>query len=569
MDLSSQHQPDQRWSTAVPDWKDRILQGRSMVPDLPLNEVVAEKALRIFKRLRVPDLIGTPTYGEICEDWVFDFVRAIFGCYDPVLKARMIREFFLLVPKKNGKSAIAAAIIVTAAIMNERPMAELLLIAPTQAISAIVFNQAKGIVKLDPDLVAVFHIKDHVKQIVHRETEAVIMIVSADGDVVTGSKATYIVVDETHVLAAKEKAREIFIEIRGGLSARPEGFILQITTQSKKRPAGQFKKELDKARRVRDGELQLPVLAVLYELPREVAKDNGWKDENLWGLVNPNLERSVSLGYLRDELRTAEEDGPDALALFASQHLNVEIGEGLVQDRWVGAVYWPKSIEPDLTVERLFDRCEVVVAGIDGGGLDDLLGMSFVGRLKGRTGWLSWSRAWAHEIVLERRKEIAPELRDLESAGELTLCSYETQDIEELVALIAQANDAGLLPAKAAVGLDPEGVAQIVDALYDAGLTEDQLRSVSQGYRLNGAIKGTERKLFDGSLKHADQGLMTWCVGNAKTEARGNAVVVTKAVSGSAKIDPVMSLFNGVTLMSLGPEAAGKSVYGERGALVV
>ncbi len=540
-----------------------------MVPDLPLNEVVAEKALRIFKRLRVPDLIGTPTYGEICEDWVFDFVRAIFGCYDPVLKARMIREFFLLVPKKNGKSAIAAAIIVTAAIMNERPMAELLLIAPTQAISAIVFNQAKGIVKLDPDLVAVFHIKDHVKQIVHRETEAVIMIVSADGDVVTGSKATYIVVDETHVLAAKEKAREIFIEIRGGLSARPEGFILQITTQSKKRPAGQFKKELDKARRVRDGELQLPVLAVLYELPREVAKDNGWKDENLWGLVNPNLERSVSLGYLRDELRTAEEDGPDALALFASQHLNVEIGEGLVQDRWVGAVYWPKSIEPDLTVERLFDRCEVVVAGIDGGGLDDLLGMSFVGRLKGRTGWLSWSRAWAHEIVLERRKEIAPELRDLESAGELTLCSYETQDIEELVALIAQANDAGLLPAKAAVGLDPEGVAQIVDALYDAGLTEDQLRSVSQGYRLNGAIKGTERKLFDGSLKHADQGLMTWCVGNAKTEARGNAVVVTKAVSGSAKIDPVMSLFNGVTLMSLGPEAAGKSVYGERGALVV
>ena len=50
------------WSTAIPDWKDRIREGRSMVPDLPVHDAVAEKALRIFKRLRVRDIIGTPTY---------------------------------------------------------------------------------------------------------------------------------------------------------------------------------------------------------------------------------------------------------------------------------------------------------------------------------------------------------------------------------------------------------------------------------------------------------------------------------------------------------------------------
>ncbi|MEE3101832.1 MAG: terminase large subunit, partial [Pseudomonadota bacterium] len=101
------------WDTAVPDWAERIKDGRGLVPDLPLFDVVAERALRIFKRLRVPDLIGTPTYGEVCEPWVFDLVRAVFGSYDPEAKRRMIQEFFLLVPKKNGKSAIAAAIIVT------------------------------------------------------------------------------------------------------------------------------------------------------------------------------------------------------------------------------------------------------------------------------------------------------------------------------------------------------------------------------------------------------------------------------------------------------------------------
>ena len=46
------------WSTAVPDWKDRIREGRSMVPDLPLHDAVAEKALRIFNELPVLLLVA-------------------------------------------------------------------------------------------------------------------------------------------------------------------------------------------------------------------------------------------------------------------------------------------------------------------------------------------------------------------------------------------------------------------------------------------------------------------------------------------------------------------------------
>ncbi|MDO6485827.1 terminase large subunit domain-containing protein, partial [Shimia thalassica] len=157
LDFSAEdYQPDPAWDTAVPDWEERLLNGLSLIPDLPLFDAVAEKALRIFKRLRVPDLPGTPTFGEICEPWVLDFVRVIFGSYDPETKRRMIREFFLLVPKKNGKSAISAAIIVTAAIMNERPQAELLLIAPTQKIAGIAFKTARGIIALDDDLAKLF-----------------------------------------------------------------------------------------------------------------------------------------------------------------------------------------------------------------------------------------------------------------------------------------------------------------------------------------------------------------------------------------------------------------------------
>lgn len=554
--------PARDWRTAVPDWKKRVMAGRSLLPDLPLFDAPAEKALRIFRRLRVPDLLGKPTYGELSEPWVFDLVRAIFGSYDPVLKKRMLREFFLLVPKKNGKSAIAAAIIVTAAILNQRPSAELILIAPTQKIAGIAFDQASGIIEADPDLKTLFRVQNHKKEITHRVTKAVIKILSADGDVVTGSKAAYILVDETHVLASKEQAAKIFLELRGGLASRPEGFMLQITTQSKDRPSGQFEKELQRAREVRDGLLDVPLLPVLYELPEEVVKDDGWRDESTWPLVNPNLDRSLSLEFLRDTMRTAERDGKESLQLFASQHLNVEIGLGMRGDRWVGGDYWLQSGREKLTRGDILDTSEVCVGAVDGGGLDDLLGYGVMGRHKKTKCWQWWCGAFADRDVLDLRKSIQPQLQGFADRGDLILVdNLEEEANPVIVDVFSDIRSAGLLPEKNGIGMDPEGVSSIVDALIEAGFAMSDIVAISQGYKLNAAIKGAPVKLKGGSLVHCSQPLMNWCVSNAKTEQRGNAVIVTKAASGTAKIDPLMAMFNAVMMMSWNPQPATRLIH--------
>lgn len=559
-DFEAAGKPDPDWDTSVPDWEERILKGLSLIPKLPLFDAVADKAVRIFKRLRVPDLPGTPTFGEVCDEWVIEFVRVIFGSYDPETKKRMLREFFLLVPKKNGKSAISAGIILTAAIMNERPQAELYLIAPTQKIAGIAFKTAKGMIALDDQLKKLFKVQTHQKQITHLTTEAVIMILSADGDVVTGSKGCYILVDETHVLGSKHKAPDVFIELRGGLKSRPEGFFLQITTQSKDRPTGQFEKELTTARAVRDGEIQLPMLAVLYELPAKMVEKKEWKNPKTWPLINPNLGRSVFLEDLITDLRKAEREGPEAVALFASQHLNVEIGVGLGTGKWVGAHYWEAAAQP-ITLETIMKTSDVCVVGIDGGGLDDLLGLGVLGRHKESKIWQHWGKAWADRDVLDLRKEIQPELLKLEEAGELTLVdNLEDEAFPEIVELCLELEQAGLLPEEDGIGMDPEGVAKIIDALIAAGFTIEDIRAISQGYKLNAAIKAAPVKLKNKSLIHCNQRMMSWCVGNARTEARGNAVIVTKAQSGSAKIDPLMSLFNCVQLMSWNPVARGSGL---------
>ncbi len=105
--------------------------------------------------------------------------------------------------------------------------------------------------------------------------------------------------------------------------------------------------------------------------------------------------------------------------------------------------------------------------------------------------------------------------------------------------------------------MDAAGIGDIVDELTspERGFTLEQIRAISQGWRLNGAIKTTERKLAGKEMAHTGSRLMNWCAGNARIVPQGNAVSITKQASGNAKIDPLMAMFDASSLMALNPEA--------------
>lgn len=556
------------WDTSCLDWKERILAGRHLVPDLPLFKDETERALRVFRRLKIPDIHGTPTLAEACGEWFFPIVAALFGSYDVETDRRMIQELFLLIPKKNSKSSYGGALMVAAMILNRRRFAEFLLVAPTKEIANIAYKQARNTIGLDTELEKLFYPQSHLRLITHRNSGASLQIKAADTDVITGGKQTGTMIDETHVFAEKSNAADIFVEIRGALAARPDGFLFQATTQSKKPPSGVFKAELQMARDVRDGKIQLPMLPILYELPLDLAKDGGWKEERYWPLVNPNLNRSVDLTFLRNELRKAEMKGAADLQLYASQHHNVELGLALQSDGWAGAEFWlgnPKTgasnIDRSLTLKEVIRRSEVIVIGIDGGGLDDLLGLAVLGREKDTGKLLLWCHAWAHEIVKERRKEIAPKLDDFAAAKELTFVKLPGEDVYQLAEMVEEVDASGLLASENAIGVDSFGVAAITKALTREGQGIEQARiiGISQGWKLNGAIKDTERDLAGGVIIHPGQDLMSFAVANAKIVPRGNAISIDKQVSGSAKIDPLMAALHAKVLMGLNPEAAGSA----------
>lgn len=540
------------WSTACPDWERRIVARESLITFDPLFKDEATAALAVFDALRMVDAPGSPTMGEVSRPWIREFVASIFGAYDPETGRREITEFFELVSKKNAKSTIAAAIMMTALVRNWRTSGEFLILAPTIEIANNSFYPARDMVRADEELSDLFQVQDHYRTITHRITGATLKVVAADNDSVGGKKAIGVLVDELWLFGKRPNAENMLREACGGLASRPEGFTIFLSTQSDEPPAGVFKQKLDYARGVRDGRIKdKRFLPVIYEFPDAMLKAKADRLPENFYITNPNLGASVDEEFLTRELGKAEEAGEESMRGFLAKHLNVEIGLGLKTDNWAGALFWEAQAERGLTLETLLARSEVVTIGIDGGGLDDMLALGAVGRDAKSGEWLHWGHAWIHPIVLERRKAEAPRFRDFQKAGELTIVDEIGQDIEQLADYVEQIEASGLLDR---IGVDPAGIGSIVEAIMEKQIAADRILGIPQGWKMVGAIKTAERKLAEGLLRHCGTNLMAWCVGNMKVEPRGNAVIITKQISGSAKIDPGMAMLNAVALMSMNPQ---------------
>lgn len=578
------------WTTACVDWEERILAGRPLITFDPLFPLQAAAGLKTFSAFRLPDM-NNQRMGDITRPWVQQFVSHIFGAYDESTARRLISEFFLLISKKNTKSTTAAGIMMTALTKNWRPSAEMLIIAPTKEIADNSFLPARDMVKSNPRLEALYHVQENIRTITHRGNDSFMRVVAADTQTVGGKKASWILVDELHIFGKDPKAHSMMREATGGLTSRREGAVLYLTTQSEGPPQGLFKTKLEYAREVRDGNIiDKSFLPVLYEFPQSYITKKLYREKKYWHITNPNYGTSVDELHLEREHQKAEHAGEHDLIDFFAKHLNVEIGMSMRLDRWVGADFWEAAgVAPCKTLDQLLTLCEVCTNGIDGGGLDDLLGYVVLGRertaimrlrrmLEGKKDeapemvevmengamvkkerdhrrWYVWAHAWAHEIVLERRKELAPKLQDLAKAGDLTIVTNPGDDIQELAGFVSKIYNKGMFPEKHGIGVDPAGLGDIIDVLTGEmfKIPIELITQIPQGWKLNGAIKMTERKLPGKMIAHSGQPLMAHAVGSARTELRSNNTVITKQASGSAKIDPLMALFNAVSLMALNP----------------
>jgi phage terminase large subunit-like protein len=469
-----------------------------------------------------------------------------------------------MLPTHN--SLLSAGIMLTALLRNWRQSNELIIVAPSIKAANNSFKPAADMVRADPRLDSAkggsLHVIDHERKIKHLTTGATLQVLSADAGIVVGVKAGFVLIDEMWQFGESHKANAMLREATGGLVTRPEGFIMTITTQSDKPPAGEFKDKLNYARDVRDGKIIDPrFLPVLYEFPPHMIKSKAYLDLNNAYITNPYLAyEPVAFDWLKQEMKKELAKDISSQNIFLSKHLNVEIGQGDRSDRWAGAEFWPKAARKGLTYESVLETSELVCVGIDGGGLDDLFGFSVIGRHRETKQWQCWSHAWAHVGVKERRKSIATRLDDFDKAGELTFVDDELKDLTSIIDLIADIKSRGIL---AMVSVDPAGLGEMIEALAEIGVTQDakNLYASPQGGYMMNAIKTAERMLVSERMVHDGSDLMSWCVSNLKIEPTATTIRATKQTAGDAKIDPVMAMFNAVAAMVLLPAVPREKEY--------
>ncbi|MGA0561708.1 terminase TerL endonuclease subunit [Ancylobacter sp. VNQ12] len=557
---------------ACPDWWERMQAGMTPMADVPLNSARAAKAQAFFNRLRLPDVTGNPPLSEACGDWFRDVLCAFLASEDAETKQRLVWELLCMVPKKNSKTTYVAALGLTALFMEDAPNRQMMIVAPSQNISVRCFEQAQGMIRIDPRLRDIFQVQDSENRITRKTTGTRLDVKTFDTSIVTGEIPLLTIIDELHELGKKPKAAAVMQQIRGGGITKQRGQVLMITTQSDEQPAGIWKLELEKARKIRDGVggLSPIMLPVLYEFPREQQLDQAfWRDVKNWDLVLPNLDRSIDRQALIDDYENNGRASQHAEHIWLSQHLNIEIGVGTGDDTWRGRDYWADRADKTLTLDELIARSEVAVVGCDGGGLDDLFGLCVIGREKETRRWLVWNHAYAHPSVKETRKDIASRLADFEEEGSLTFCEVSTY-VDEIASTVERLHSAGLLPAKDGVGFDPNNIAAFIDALAQRGIEGPALRRLLQGPALSPALWGLEHKLSDDTMSHSGYALMNWCVGNVKVEVKGNGNMATKQAAGRAKIDPFIAMLCAAILMSWNPTASGgPSIYETRGIRMV
>ena len=541
-----------------PDWEERILAGKIPVDlhryDAELNKKRVDMGVRIFGNLRLADVPGQPKLRDACPPWFTDFARLIFGSVGDDGR-NLLPNSLLSVAKKNSKTSYGALMLLAQMLMSPRPRATFLMVGPTQSISELAFQQIVGAINADETLASILHVRDHLKRIEHRKSGCVLAVKTFSMDVATGAKISGCLLDEAHLLH-RDEHRRVIGQLRGGMASIPEASMTIISTHADVVPSGFWGDEIKKARAVRDGDSNLAgYLPYIFEPPQSVIDDDKAiiEPEN-WKFGNPNLGYSVNLEWLKDSFEDARIAGQQEINRWLSQHANLEVkAHRLSDDAWSATYEWPKAkTETFTTLNELIDASDYITVGLDGGGLDDLLSITFLGKMYDGN-WGTFQQSFVQQAAMERQKINSGKYADFMKAGDLHLCGVG-EDVVKVVNLLMDADRRGHL---VAVGVDPAGIAnEIAVSLAAAGFDRERIVQVAQGYRLQPAMISVGRRLAEGRLVHAGQPLFDWSIANCIVNDRGFiSKADTKARAGAAKIDPVVSLLC-ATMVMLEIEAA-------------
>ncbi len=301
----------------------------SHIPD-PLGH--GERAVTFLRRLRHPAAVNDITAPKAANlnrhprafqlaPFQERIVRRIYGPRHEDGR-RIVKTVFLMLPRGNRKTSLAAALSLLHVIGPEKvPAGQVIFAASDREQAGIGFREAAEIIRQDKRLVAATRIHDafnSAKQITDRKSGARLRAVSSDGRAQHGTTPAFVLADEIHAW----KGRDLWEALRSGM-AKTDDSLLVIATTAGRGNETLAAEQYAYARSVALGEIDNPEF-----LPIIFAAETGddWQNEEVWHRVNPGLRHGFpSLPGLRS-LATEAKDHPAERYSFQQYNLNIWFG---------------------------------------------------------------------------------------------------------------------------------------------------------------------------------------------------------------------------------------------------
>jgi phage terminase large subunit-like protein len=295
---------------------------------VPFDDKRADRALKFIQNLsHTKDKWAGIPFNP--RPWQVDIIRELFGrmrADDP--SRRAYRTCYIEIPRKNGKSEIAAALALYGLIGDGVVGAEVYSCAADREQAALVFNVAAQMVRNDPMLAGRLKIIDSQKRIVDHKTGSFYRAISAEAYSKHGFNASMVVYDELHVAPN----RELWDVMSTSMGARSEPLMIAITTAGYDRHSICWEQH-DYATKILSGVVTDPAFyPVIYAAP----DDADWTDEAVWQAANPALKDFRDIDEMRALAHKAREI-PALQNTFRNLYLNQWTEQSV---RWIDMAAW-------------------------------------------------------------------------------------------------------------------------------------------------------------------------------------------------------------------------------------
>lgn len=241
---------------------------------------------------------------------------------------RQYRTALLMLPRKNGKSELAAALALYFLLEDGEVGAEIYSAAADKDQAALVYNVAAQMVRNDPGLFAQVQIVESQRRLVHRVTGSVYRAISAEAYSKHGFNASVVIYDELHCAPD----RRLYDVLSTSQGAREQPLMMVISTAGYDRNSILWELYAHGKKVAENPKLDPTFLPMIYEAPREA----DWTDERVWHRANPALGDFRSLEDMRILCKRAQEI-PAQEMTFRRLYLNqwTEAAE-----RWLPLATW-------------------------------------------------------------------------------------------------------------------------------------------------------------------------------------------------------------------------------------